>query len=73
MAKVEAGGAAGYGNAQSISENELKIYLYFLASDQLEGRNLPSRGFDTAALYVVISACMAESSRFRRRSLANTN
>ena len=36
----------------SISEEEMKIYLYFLASDQLEGRNLPSRGFDTAALYV---------------------
>src|SRR3954454_12722081 len=43
---------AKYGNTESISENELKIYLYFLASDQLEGRNLPSRGFDTAALYV---------------------
>jgi len=40
------------GNADSISQDELKIYLYFLASDQLEGRNLPSRGFDTAALYV---------------------
>ena len=52
-------GAAGktratptYGNADSISEEELKIYDYFLASDQLEGRNLPSRGYDTAALYV---------------------
>src|SRR5207249_3421576 len=41
-----------YGNMDSISEEEMKIYLYFLASDQLEGRNLPSRGFDTAALYV---------------------
>jgi Zn-dependent M28 family amino/carboxypeptidase len=41
-----------FGNADSISEEELKVYLYFLASDQLEGRNLPSRGFDTAALYV---------------------
>ena len=41
-----------YGNADSISQDELKIYLYFLASDQMEGRNLPSRGFDTAALYV---------------------
>src|SRR6266699_1345490 len=41
-----------YGNADSISQEELKIYLYFLASDQLEGRSLPSRGFDTAALYV---------------------
>jgi len=44
--------AATYGNADSISEEELKIYDYFLASDQLEGRNLPSRGYDTAALYV---------------------
>ncbi len=41
-----------YGNADSISQDEMRIYLYFLASDQLEGRNLPSRGFDTAALYV---------------------
>jgi len=44
--------APHYGNAESISQEEMKIYLYFLASDQLEGRNLPSRGFDTAALYV---------------------
>lgn len=41
-----------YGNADSITEDEMKIYDYFLASDQLEGRNLPSRGYDTAALYV---------------------
>ena len=44
--------ASSYGNADSISEAELKIYDYFLASDQLEGRNLPSRGYDLAALYV---------------------
>ena len=41
-----------FGNADAISEEELKVYLYFLASDQLEGRNFPSRGYDTAALYV---------------------
>ena len=41
-----------YGNADAISEDELKVYDYFLASDQLEGRNFPSRGYDTAALYV---------------------
>ncbi len=44
--------AATYGNSDSISEAEMKIYDYFLASDQLEGRNLPSRGYDVAALYV---------------------
>ena len=32
-----------YGNVDSISEEELKIYDYFQASDQLEGRNFPSR------------------------------
>ena len=41
---------AGRGNADAINLEELKIYDYFLASDQLEGRNLPSRGYDTAAL-----------------------
>jgi hypothetical protein len=51
-AKAAAAVPAGYGNVDSISEEEMKIYLYFLASDQLEGRNLPSRGLDTAALYI---------------------
>jgi Zn-dependent M28 family amino/carboxypeptidase len=41
-----------YGNADAITEDELKVYDYFLASDQLEGRYFPSRGYDTAALYV---------------------
>ena len=50
--------AAGYGNADSITEDELKIHLNFLASDQLEGRNLPSRGYDIAAIY--IAAHLAE-------------
>ena len=44
--------AAAWGNADAITEEELKVYDYFLASDQLEGRNFPSRGYDTAALYV---------------------
>jgi len=50
--KAKAGAAAIYGNSDSISEDEMKIYDYFLASDQLEGRYFPSRGYDTAALYV---------------------
>jgi Peptidase family M28 len=41
-----------YGNAEAITQEELKVHLYFIASDQLEGRNFPSRGYDTAALYV---------------------
>lgn len=51
-APAKARAAAKYGNADSITQSELRIYDYFLASDQLEGRNFPSRGYDTAALYV---------------------
>ena len=50
--KPKAAAPPAYGNADSITEEEMRIYDYFLASDQLEGRNLPSRGLDTAALYV---------------------
>ena len=49
---AEVAAPPSYGNADSITEAEMKIYDYFLASDQLEGRNLPSRGYDVAALYV---------------------
>lgn len=44
--------AGSYGNSDAITQDELKIYDYFLASDQLEGRYFPSRGYDTAALFV---------------------
>jgi hypothetical protein len=52
LTKVKTAAPVTYGNSDAINEQEMKIYDYFLASDQLEGRNLPSRGFDTAALYV---------------------
>src|ERR1700761_6287608 len=51
-AAAKAAMPTGYGNADAITEEELKVYDYFLASDELEGRNFPSRGYDTAALYV---------------------
>ena len=51
-AKMTTAAAPAFGNADAITQEELKIYLYFLASDPMEGRNLPSRGFDTAALYI---------------------
>jgi hypothetical protein len=49
---AKASSTTGFGNADAISQEELKVYDYFLASDQLEGRYFPSRGYDTAALYV---------------------
>jgi Peptidase family M28 len=52
QSKATKTGVGAYGNSDAINEEEMKIYDYFLASDQLEGRNLPSRGYDTAALYI---------------------
>jgi Peptidase family M28 len=49
---AKAAPAPTYGNSDAITEDELRVYDYFLASDQLEGRYFPSRGYDTAALYV---------------------
>ena len=69
-AKVAAA-PVSYGNADSITEAEVKVYDYFLASDQLEGRNLPSRGFDVAALYV--ASHLAEWGLKPGGSTADTN
>jgi Zn-dependent M28 family amino/carboxypeptidase len=71
LAKVKTAAVATFGNSDSITEQELKIYDYFLASDQLEGRNLPSRGFDTAALYV--ASHLAEWGLKPGGSTTNTN
>ena len=70
-AKIVAGATVGYGNADSITEEELEVYLNFLASDQLEGRNLPSRGYDIAALY--IASHLAEWGLKPGGSTTNTN
>src|SRR5271168_347369 len=69
--KTPAPVVAAYGNSDSITEYEMKIYDYFLASDQLEGRNLPSRGFDAAALYV--ASHLAEWGLKPGGSLTGTN
>jgi hypothetical protein len=70
-AKDKTSVTAGYGNSDSMTEEEMKVYDYFLASDQLEGRNLPSRGYDTAALYV--ASHLAEWGLKPGGSTANTN
>src|SRR5262245_44813710 len=41
-----------HGNADSISAAQLKDYLAFIASDEMEGRDTPSRGLDTAAKFI---------------------
>jgi hypothetical protein len=71
QAKPKAKVIMAYGNSDAINEEEMKIYDYFLASDQLEGRNLPSRGYDTAALY--IASHLAEWKLKPMGSMTGTN
>src|SRR5690242_18506013 len=50
------GQAAGeFGSVESITAEQLKGFLTFLASDELEGRDTPSRGLDTAAKFVAFN------------------
>jgi hypothetical protein len=44
--------AAKFGNTDGITAQQLKNYLEFIASDELEGRDTPSRGLDIAAMYI---------------------
>lgn len=44
--------APSFGNVDGISASQLRDYLTFIASDELEGRDTPSRGLDIAALYI---------------------
>lgn len=41
--------------AETITAAQLKEYLSFIASDELEGRDTPSRGLDTAAKFLAMS------------------
>lgn len=38
--------------AQGITAKQLSDYLYFVASDEMEGRDTPSRGLDTTAKFI---------------------
>ncbi|HEX2639060.1 MAG TPA: M28 family peptidase, partial [Pyrinomonadaceae bacterium] len=38
--------------AEAITADQLKDYLYFVASDEMEGRDTPSRGLDTTAKFI---------------------
>src|SRR5260370_36131336 len=41
--------------ADTISAAQLKSYLYFIASDEMEGRDTPSRGLDTTAKFIALN------------------
>lgn len=44
--------AARFGNTDGITAEQLKNYLEFIASDEMEGRDTPSRGLDISAMYI---------------------
>ncbi len=51
-AKISKTAAPNFGNVSGVTAKQLKEYLTFIASDELEGRDTPSRGLDIAALYI---------------------
>jgi hypothetical protein len=44
--------APKFGNTDGVTAKQLKEHLTFIASDELEGRDTPSRGLDIAAMYI---------------------
>jgi Zn-dependent M28 family amino/carboxypeptidase len=40
--------------AEAITQDQLRDYLYFIASDEMEGRNTPSRGLDLTAKFIAM-------------------
>jgi hypothetical protein len=41
--------------ADGVTAAQLKSYLYFVASDEMEGRDTPSRGLDTIAKFIAMN------------------
>ncbi|HEX3101556.1 MAG TPA: M28 family peptidase [Pyrinomonadaceae bacterium] len=41
--------------AEGVTAEQLKQYLYFVASDEMEGRDTPSRGLDTTAKFIAFN------------------
>lgn len=39
--------------AETITPTDLRAHLEFIAADELEGRDTPSRGLDLAGMYIV--------------------
>ncbi len=46
---------ADFGNVEGITAAQLKDFLTFIAADELEGRDTPSRGLDIAAKFIAFN------------------
>lgn len=47
--------APAHHGAEQITAAQLRDYLYFIASDEMEGRDTPSRGLDTTAKFIALN------------------
>ena len=43
------------GNVEGVTEAQMKDYLTLIASDEMEGRDTPSRGLDTVAKFIALN------------------
>lgn len=53
--KQAAEAVSPYGNTEGVTAAQMRDYLHFIASDELEGRDTPSRGLDTAAKFLAMN------------------
>lgn len=51
----QAAAESSRGNVEAITAEQLKDYLYFVASDEMEGRDTPSRGLDLTAKFIALN------------------
>lgn len=50
---------AKHGNVEAVTAAKLKEYLYFVASDEMEGRDTPSRGLDLTAKFIALNLALS--------------
>jgi Zn-dependent M28 family amino/carboxypeptidase len=56
--RAPAAATSPHGNTDGITAAQLKSYLDFVASDEMEGRDTPSRGLDTTAKFIAMNLGM---------------
>src|SRR5215212_2072676 len=54
-AKKAAASVTAQRGVETIAANQIRDYLTFIASDEMEGRDTPSRGLDTAAKFIAMN------------------
>lgn len=54
LSRVVQNPSAQFGNVNAITAAQLKDYLHFVAADEMEGRDTPSRGLDLTARFLAL-------------------